>query len=66
MDEQQYVALPFYRGRWGTSTAIVLPCACMHGCMGKYIELRNILIELKIFCASPLALCMCCGDLAVE
>ena len=35
----------------------------MHGCVGKYRELRIKHLKLKLFHAFPLALCVCCGDL---
>ena len=63
MDEESAttVALPFLLrgGRWH-NTAIVLHYACMHGWMcGK---VHGVEKQLKLFCAFPLALCVCCGD----
>ena len=51
MDEKSTtVAVLFLlRGRW-YNTAILSFTLCMHECVGK-------------FCAFPLALCVCCGDL---
>ena len=54
MDEESAttVALPFLlRGRWH-NTATVLHNLYMHGCVGKYIELRNI-TKIVLLCFSP-------------